>query len=190
LSSLIPLGAFGEICKDVILHPVDTLKNRLQAKKKQAANNSGGNDPRNSGDGKPQNSQIAVSSSNVSPGTTAVSALSSVSFSSNVEYLPDLRNKFRFSLPDVAGLYAGLPAVMLSSIPQGGTFFLVKKGLIEGFHVYAPFVPEFIGSIVSIGFGCMAYWVFRTPIEVIKTQVQTGMFQAGWVFIIEISMEN
>lgn len=33
---------------------------------------------------------------------------------------------------DFKDLYAGFPVVLLSSIPQGGVFFLVKKSLMEG----------------------------------------------------------
>ena len=71
-------------------------------------------------------------------------------------------------------LYAGFPVVLASSIPQGGVFFLIKKGFMELLNVLAPTLPTAVSSTVPIGFGVMAYWLFRTPAEVIKTQVQTG----------------
>mmetsp|Transcript_4891 Transcript_4891/g.11133 ORF Transcript_4891/g.11133 Transcript_4891/m.11133 type:complete len:367 (-) Transcript_4891:174-1274(-) len=72
------------------------------------------------------------------------------------------------------GLYAGFPIVALSSIPQGGVFFLVKKSLVEFFSVNYPQLPEAVSSSVPIVVGVMVYWLFRTPSEVIKTQVQTA----------------
>ena len=69
--------------------------------------------------------------------------------------------------------YAGFPIVLVSSIPQGGVFFLVKKGTIELLNKFAPSTPSVISAIFPIGLGVMAYWLFRTPAEVIKTQVQT-----------------
>lgn len=69
--------------------------------------------------------------------------------------------------------YAGFPVVLASSIPQGGVFFLVKKGTIELLNKFAPATPSVISAIFPIGLGVMAYWLFRTPAEVIKTQVQT-----------------
>lgn len=71
-------------------------------------------------------------------------------------------------------LYGGFPVVLISSIPQGGVFFFVKKGCVELINMVAPGLPNFVSSTVPIGFGVMAYWLFRTPAEVIKTQVQTG----------------
>jgi solute carrier family 25 (mitochondrial S-adenosylmethionine transporter), member 26 len=71
-------------------------------------------------------------------------------------------------------LYGGFPVVLMSSIPQGGVFFFVKKGCVELINMVAPGLPTFVSSTVPIGFGVMAYWLFRTPAEVIKTQVQTG----------------
>ena len=69
--------------------------------------------------------------------------------------------------------YAGFPIVLVSSIPQGGVFFLVKKGTVELLNKFAPTTPSVISAIFPIGFGVMAYWLFRTPAEVVKTQVQT-----------------
>lgn len=79
-------------------------------------------------------------------------------------------------LQRVKDLCAGFPAVAISSIPQGGAFFLVKKGSIEFFNVFLPSTPSFITSTVPIGLGVMMYWLFRTPAEVLKTQVQTYQY--------------
>lgn len=76
-------------------------------------------------------------------------------------------------IENVKALYAGFPIVLASSIPQGGVFFLVKKGTVEILNVNFPATPSVISSTVPIGFGVMAYWLFRTPAEVIKTRVQT-----------------
>lgn len=119
-------GAFGEIAKDVILHPVDTAKTRKQAKKKSTADDD---------DDEPKKEESG------------------------------------FNIKD---FYAGFPVVLASSIPQGGTFFLIKKSSIEAFNYLAPGLPTFISSTVSIGLAAMGYWSFRTPAEVVKTQVQTG----------------
>jgi len=116
-------GAFGELAKDLILHPVDTAKTRKQAKKK-----------------------------------------------SNEEE-DEPKDQAGFNIKDY---YAGFPVVLASSIPQGGTFFFIKKSVIEAFNYFAPGSPEFISSTVPIGLAVMGYWSFRTPAEVIKTQVQTG----------------
>jgi hypothetical protein len=77
-------------------------------------------------------------------------------------------------LQRIRGLYAGFPVVALASVPQGGVFFLVKKGLLEAQATYFPHVPELFALPLSICMGVAAYWIFRTPAEVLKTQVQTG----------------
>ena len=72
------------------------------------------------------------------------------------------------------GLYAGFPVVFLSSIPQGGTFFLVKTSVIEAMRQVSTATNPVLMAIVPIMLAVMGYWAFRTPAEVIKTQVQTG----------------
>lgn len=57
----------------------------------------------------------------------------------------------------VKGLYAGFPVVFLSSIPQGGMFFLVKKSIIEGFGAASITNPVLV-AVVPIVFSVMAYW--------------------------------
>ena len=86
-------------------------------------------------------------------------------------------------------LYAGFPVVLASSIPQGGMFFLMKKGCMELLNVLVPTLPTAISSTVPIGLGVMAYWVFRTPAEVIKTQVQTGQ-SPNFMEAIQIAQKN
>ena len=90
---------------------------------------------------------------------------------------PNLANNSTFSIGSIFGSikdsYSGFPIVLLSSLPQGGVFFLVKKGMVELITKFAPTTPSIISSTLPIGFGVMAYWLFRTPAEVIKTQVQT-----------------
>jgi hypothetical protein len=91
--------------------------------------------------------------------------------------LPDQTNStlsIGSALGGLKELYSGFPVVLASSIPQGGMFFLVKKGVLEFLGAVAPTLPNAISSTLPIGLGAMAYWVFRTPAEVIKTQVQTG----------------
>ena len=78
------------------------------------------------------------------------------------------------TLSNLKDMYAGFPVVLMSSIPQGGIFFFMKKGCMELLNTVAPALPNLVSSTVPIGFGVMAYWLFRTPAEVIKTQVQTG----------------
>ena len=74
-------------------------------------------------------------------------------------------------------LYSGFPVVLASSIPQGGIFFLVKKGSYETIITNFPLLPSFLTSMIPISLGVMTYWLFRTPAEVIKTQVQTKQCQ-------------
>ena len=55
-------------------------------------------------------------------------------------------------LMDLKNLYAGFPIVLLTSIPQGGMFFLVKKGSIEFLNMNAPSLPIILASAVPIGY--------------------------------------
>ena len=124
-------GAFGEFCKDLILHPVDTLKTRRQAAKKKKVSE--------------ENSNIAG---------TGIAPVHTESF--------DIKNVL-FSFKE---LYSGFPVVMCASIPQGATFFLLKKGLLEFFgHSLS---PSFFESIVSSSLGTSGYWGFRTPAGMYK----------------------
>eukprot|EP01039_Chlorochromonas_danica_P001971 gene1971-2151_t len=65
-------------------------------------------------------------------------------------------------------LYAGFPAVATASLAQGGVFFLVKQGWLEAVG------DSPLETVIAISLGVSAYWIFRTPAEVVKTQVQTG----------------
>jgi hypothetical protein len=80
------------------------------------------------------------------------------------------------AIVSIKDLYSGFPVVLVSSIPQGGAFFLVKKGSIEVLTNSFPTIPSFLSSTIPIGLGVMMYWLFRTPAEVIKTQVQTKQY--------------
>lgn len=156
-------GAFGEFCKDLLLHPVDTLKTRRQAQKKKAS--------------------------------ADTDSLNSTSTTDGLEIItPDAHTVSVFNpatvLSQFKGLYSGFPIVMTASIPQGGTFFLIKKGLIETISVAVPATPDVIKSMVSIAFSVMGYWTFRTPAEIIKTQVQTGQAPSVKESIETIRQEN
>jgi len=51
---------------------------------------------------------------------------------------------------------------------------LTKKSLIEGINFISPDVASSVlGQALPIGAGVCVYWLFRTPAEVLKTQVQT-----------------
>jgi hypothetical protein len=133
LQNEVAAGAIGELCKDVLLHSVDTAKIRKQVQKKEEI------------------------STELELGNTTSLSVNSV-------------------LESIKDLYSGFPIVLASSIPQGGLFFLVKKGAMESLNKFAPSIPSIVGSTVPIVLGVMAYWLFRSPAEVIKTQVQTGQF--------------
>lgn len=158
-------GAFGEFCKDFLLHPVDTLKTRRQAKKK----NSGGNLPVEN-NMQPTMVQLEPSTESSSPADPPLNP---------IEAIKQLKT-----------LYSGFPIVLSASIPQGGTFFLIKKGLLEFFSVALPATPDVVKSMVSIAVGVMGYWTFRTPAEIIKTQVQTGQAPSVKDSIETIRIEN
>ena len=156
-------GAFGEFCKDLLLHPVDTLKTRRQAQKKKATASLDLSNNNNNNNTMEENESDTTTPAPFNP-TDALTQLKS--------------------------LYAGFPIVLSSSIPQGGTFFLIKKGLIETISVVIPATPEVIKSMVSIAFSVMGYWSFRTPAEIIKTQVQTGQASSVKESIETIRQEN
>lgn len=158
-------GAFGEISKDLLLHSVDTLKIRKQMQKKT------GNTTEMSKD----INKSEIHSNHIGIMDSKEGILSnSVSFMTEKK-LPEMNVSSVFNkLLEFKALYAGFPIVFVSSFPQGGVFFLVKKGVIEYFNVNLPDIPEPISATVPIFLGAMAYWLFRTPAEVLKTQVQTG----------------
>jgi hypothetical protein len=159
LRSEVYAGAFGEVCKDFLLHPVDTAKTRRQVRKKSQTLDSDNND---------DDDDVAAMEKE-GPELRRPNDSPFDSTSSVAQTLPELG-----IFSQAKSLYAAFPIVMLSSIPQGGAFFLVKKGLLEARALYAPDLPASLASILAIVFGVMAYWVFRTPAEVVKTQVQTG----------------
>ena len=146
-------GAFGEISKDVLLHGLDTLKNRKQAaKKKKSLNLDDGS-----------NDLIGKDSPDELNALSTKRPVVETSFS-----IPSI------SFEKIKDLYSGFPVVLASSLLQGGTFFLVKNAVITVLNTYFNDLPSFITATVPIGFGVMGYWLFRTPAEVIKTNVQTG----------------
>ena len=107
-------GAIGEITKDSLLHWVDTLKTLKQAEKKK---------------------QIDLVPPTPEPMNTTYIAPSDVAATfgseSQTSLLPSkLMPTHFFSQFNLKSLYAGFPIVALASIPQGGSFFLVKKGLL------------------------------------------------------------
>lgn len=80
-------------------------------------------------------------------------------------------NKFQA----IKNLYRGFPIVLLSSLPQGAAFFLVKSWLADTIMMYIPDAPSVGVDVVCIASGVMIYWIFRTPAEVIKVRVQTEL---------------
>ena len=125
-------GAIGELAKDVLLHPIDTLKSRKQAVSKDDDDEGLENEGENG--------------------------------SSEEGVLRRLRN-----------LYAGFPAVATSSLPQGGVFFLAKKGGFELLKSFSPsFAASLVGQAIPVGLGSIGYWAVRTPAEIVKVNVQLG----------------
>eukprot|EP01040_Poterioochromonas_malhamensis_P005975 gene5975-6422_t len=170
-------GAFGEIAKDSLLHWVDTLKTRKQAEKKklllQQEEENGSNVTITTSDSAQITFPTTVNTKNRID--NAVISLANSESSENQESNIIIRK-----LLDFKSLYAGFPIVALASIPQGGSFFLLKKGILE---LQSTYFPQFgnnnvIISMLSISAGVMAYWFFRTPSELIKTQIQTKQEQS------------
>ena len=171
-------GAFGEIFKDGLLHALDTLKTRKQSvqnKKMDNKDNSRNDNSVNSNNGIDEMVITANSIDSSDGSKTSGSSLEVLSLE------PQSKQDSGF-LAKVSDLYRGFPVVLAASLPQGGSFFLVKKGSMELISNAAPatagdplgLVVSFLASAVPIGLGVMVYWLFRTPAEVIKTQVQTG----------------
>lgn len=79
-------------------------------------------------------------------------------------------------LDSIKGLYAGFPIVLIASIPQGATFFLVKKGVNEVITAFAPTTPKLLTTAICIALGVASYWSLRTPAEVLKTKIQTAVY--------------
>lgn len=165
LTNEVCAGALGEICKDALLYSVDTMKTRRQARTST----------------KP----APASSDNASEAYYASSAGMEQSVGSNmqgggamvfqsVSLVTSATTNMMTAVKSFPALYAGFPIVALASIPQGGVFFLVKKGFVELFALKYTTVPAVVADTVPIILGVMAYWLFRTPAEVIKTRVQTG----------------
>ena len=182
-------GAFGEIFKDGLLHALDTLKTRrqsVQSKKGGDENDSRDNNNNNNNNNNDNNNNgesmlITTHSSNEASSLEGDSAstLTSAAPLSGSKKLSDGSNL----LAKASDLYRGFPVVLAASLPPGGSFFLVKKGSMEMIGSAAPLAASgdplaltlsFLASAVPIGLGVMVYWLFRTPAEVIKTQVQTG----------------
>jgi len=149
LTNEVCAGAFGEIVKDALLHSVDTLKTRKQAQKKKS-------------DGSYSN---VVNHDYVGNHSVSLS-------------VARVMDEDKNPLTVLKGLYAGFPIVAIASIPQGGLFFLMKKGVIELSTRYFPSAPGFVTATLPIVLGVAAYWTVRTPAEMIKTQVQTGQFES------------
>ncbi len=180
-------GAFGEIAKDSLLHWVDTLKTRKQAEKKklllQQLEENEFNVTRTTLDIPHITFPTTVNTKNRID--NAAISLSNPGISENQE---SNNNIIIQRLLDFKSLYAGFPIVALASIPQGGSFFLLKKGILELQNTY---FPQFgnnnvIISMLSISAGVMAYWFFRTPSELIKTQIQTKQEQSVFSFFTKL----
>lgn len=76
----------------------------------------------------------------------------------------------------IKGLYSGFPVVLVASIPQGASFFLVKKGVNEFITAFAPTTPKLATTAICIALGVIVYWSLRTPAEVLKTKIQTAVY--------------
>ena len=120
----------------MLLHAVDTAKTRRQAKKKAALTVVGGNSTSGVNE---------VTSSNILTSSSSGSSSSSNSTDNGQSALGKLKD-----------LYSGFPVVMVTSIPQGGMFFLVKKGIIEVLGNIAPTLPTALSSTVPIGNTCLS----------------------------------
>jgi hypothetical protein len=148
-------GAIGEIAKDALLHPVDTLKVRRQVASKKKT--------RIVLDGEVQGGSAVGSQ---------IDSESDTSISTN-------------PLGTLKELYSGFPVVLSSSLFQGGSFFFIKNAVINYLQNNVADLPSYVSSTVPIFFAVMGYWLFRTPAEVIKTNVQTGQTSSVTVAIKE-----
>ena len=88
-----------------------------------------------------------------------------------IEVISDNEKDF---LSQIKSLYSGFPIVLATSIFQGGAFFFIKNIVINFLNQYGSNIPSFVEATVPILFATMGYWVFRTPSEVVKTNIQTG----------------
>lgn len=59
----------------------------------------------------------------------------------------------------------------------------MKKGVVEAINVYYPEAPGVLSATIPIFLGVMAYWLFRTPSEVIKTQVSYFLRSIKYIVI-------
>jgi hypothetical protein len=173
--------ALGEISKDALLYAVDTAKTRRQAqgndKNKKVAFDAGSISPlsvnmQEEAYGETVHRQHAEASeaADRSPVLAQQNDIKVVR-EDNAETTPSAVDKF-------LALYAGFSIVAFASIPQGGSFFFVRKGLVEVFATQYPTAPPVLSGSIPIILGVMVYWLFRTPAEVIKTQVQTGQYDS------------
>ena len=185
-------GAIGELAKDVLLHPIDTLKSRKQA-------GVSGNDEEEEGvDGEemvqdveklsPKETLVGVGGSDSEERELVAPTFASAETDDTSYASPSGEGVFSSKgastldeeedtslLRKVRDLYAGFPAVATSSLPQGGVFFLCKKGGIEIIKALSPqFASSLLGQAIPVIPGSVGYWGVRTPSEIIKLKVQLG----------------
>ena len=135
----------------MLLHAVDTAKTRRQAKKKAALAVVGGSDSTSTGSSTSTSGvDDKISSSILSSSSNSGSGSSSSSTNTDSDATTSPLN-VQSALGKLKDLYSGFPVVMVTSIPQGGMFFLVKKGIIEVLGNIAPTLPSALSSTVPIG---------------------------------------
>lgn len=182
-------GAIGELAKDVLLHPIDTLKSRKQAgvsgkEEEEDEEGEGEHDVEQIsqrealvGVGEPGaegGDLMAPSFASADPDSRYATPSGGEAFSSGGDVVMDDTEDTSL-LRKVRDLYAGFPAVATSSLPQGGVFFLCKKGGIEIIKALSPqFAGSLIGQAIPVIPGSVGYWGVRTPSEIVKLKVQLG----------------
>lgn len=144
-------GAVSRASKEILLHPFDTIRARLQVKKVTVVNAT-------------RSSYSSKSSASVS--TSILESQKKVD--GNVTVL-------------FQDLYAGLAPALIGGIPAGAVFFAVKdsvksyiKSLDNPFDSSSVFSSKEFITILSVVVANVFYWMVRSPAEELKTKQQVG----------------
>lgn len=146
-------GSFVRISKDLVLHPIDTVKTRLQVRALANSSNTATLQP---------------------PSTTPTSTnptFSTIISSSKTQTIPIFTTSTTDNTPLFSNLYSGVIPSIVGGIPSAAVFFGVKDFAKTLFKEIGIAKPE--ATILAVTLASVPYWLIRNPAEVLKVKGQS-----------------
>ena len=158
-------GCVGGAFSASALYPLEVLKTKMQAEKKEEDKSSNENNEQKSEDSGSEDMEVVEKPNASTSGSVAKHEMSMV------EYAKDM-----YARDGITPFYAGIGTSAFQSATEKALYFFAYTALKNVYSVISG-SKEHVGTAVNLILGCMAEWAhlpITLPIDCWTTQIQTG----------------